>query len=317
MSALQDAGWEVHTLPARIDAYPPPQKWRRPGWGIAAVADAIARVRRTNAAAGSVAFVQRNLVSTLMTAEPLLRRPFVFDIDDAIFLGTRGYTVDRIARRAALIICGNRFLADHFQAFGDVRLLPTAVDPDIFVLRSQSPSRPVLGWSGSSSGMRYLYGIEPALVEMAQRYCDLKLVVVSNEPPTFRRFPADRLTYVPWHPGIEASVLHEFSVGLMPLEDSPWERGKCSFKMLTYMSSGVPVVVSPVGMNAEVLALGRCGLGARSHDEWVDAMTLLLDEPGAADAMGLVGRSIVEKHFARASVGACLDSLLSEALANS
>jgi glycosyltransferase involved in cell wall biosynthesis len=299
-------------LEARHDAYPPPAQWRRPGWALVAAMDAFSRVREVNAHASSVAFVQRNLLSTLVTAEPWLRRPFVFDVDDAIFLGTRGQTADTIARRAALILCGNHFLADHFRAFGKVRVVPTAVDADVFTPRLAPPQRPAMGWSGSSSGLPYLYAIEPALIALVQRYPDMQLIVVSNAPPKFQRFPNDHLVYVPWQPSIEASVLHRFTVGLMPLEDTPWSRGKCSFKMLTYMASGVPVVVSPVGMNAEVLALGPCGLGATTHDEWVHAIAQIIEQPSTAQAMGQHGRAIVEQHFARAPVGRQLDAALRE-----
>jgi glycosyltransferase involved in cell wall biosynthesis len=277
--------------------------------------DAFSRVRQVNAKRGAVAFLQRNLLATLVTAEPWLKRPFLFDVDDAIFLGNRGSTANSIARRAALILCGNQFLAEHFRAFGNVRIVPTAVDVDVFTVRASPPARPVVGWSGSSSGLTYLYAIEPALIALTQRYQDLQLLVVSNEAPKFQRLPANKVVYLPWQPSIEASVLHRVTVGLMPLEDTPWSRGKCSFKMLTYMASGVPVVVSPVGMNAEVLALGPCGLGATTHDEWVHAIAQIIEQPSTAQAMGQHGRAIVEQHFARAPVGRQLDAALREVAA--
>jgi glycosyltransferase involved in cell wall biosynthesis len=311
---LVDAGWDARTLAAAHDAYPPVQRWKRPAWGARAALDAWARVRKVNATPGAIAFLQRNLVSTLVTAEPWLRRPFVLDVDDAIFLGTRGASADRIARRASLILCGNGFLAEHFARFGEVRLLPTAVDTDVFHPAAAPAPSPVIGWSGSSSGLPYVYAIESALTTVAQRRPKTRLRIVSDRPPEFRTFPAERVDFVRWTPSIDASVLRSFTVGLMPLDDSPWSRGKCSFKMLTCMASGVPVVVSPVGMNTEVLALGRCGIGASTHDEWVDALTHLIDDADTAGAMGAEGRRIVEQRFSRAIVGADLERLLREVI---
>jgi len=93
------------------------------------------------------------------------------------------------------------------------------------------------------------------------------------------------------------------TVGLMPLDDGPWEQGKCSYKMLQYMACGVPVVVSPVGMNGEVLSLGKCGFAASNRSEWFDYICAILDDPDMAFKMGKTGRDIVVKHYDLASVG--------------
>ncbi len=104
--------------------------------------------------------------------------------------------------------------------------------------------------------------------------------------------------------------LQSFAVGIMPLSDTPWSRGKCSFKMLTYMAAGLPVVVSPVGMNREVLALGDCGFAATSRDDWVDALSIVLREQERSRAMGAIGRRIVENHFSRDVIAPRLAMLL-------
>jgi glycosyltransferase involved in cell wall biosynthesis len=113
-----------------------------------------------------------------------------------------------------------------------------------------------------------------------------------------------------WSPAREAAVLREFSVGLMPLEDTPWARGKCSFKMLTYMACGIPVVVSPVGMNTEVLGHGACGYAASTQEEWIDTVSSLLRDEATAHAMGKVGRQITQTHYARRVIGPKLAQLL-------
>lgn len=306
---LENYGFEVTEFHSSFSAYSPALTIRRPAWLVATMAESLARTLRSNRY--DLRFLQRNLTSTLCTWEPLLRKPFVFDVDDAIFLGSRGGSADRIARSASLIICGNNFLADHFSRHGPVTVLPTAVDTLRFVPRvSPPPAKQVIGWSGSSSGLKYLYGIEPAILSLLHKHPDAVLKVVSDKPPVFKTLPSDRIVYEPWSTDREVAVLQEFAVGIMPLEDDLWARGKCSFKMLTYMAVGLPVVVSPVGMNVEILAQGSCGFAAKTTDDWVDAISSLLSENALADQMGRTGRQIIEARYARNVVAPQLAQLL-------
>ena len=290
-------------------AYAPVSKVGRPFWLAATVAESLSRTLQSSRY--DLRFLQRNLTATLCTWEPLLRKPFVFDVDDAIFLGPRGASADRIARSASLIICGNNFLADHFCRHGHIAVLPTAVDTLRFVPRvGLPPAKQVIGWSGSSSGLKYLYGIEPALLSLLHKYPDAVLKVVSDKPPVFKKLPSAQVVYERWCPEREVAALQDFSVGIMPLENDLWARGKCSFKMLTYMAVGLPVVVSPVGMNGEILAHGSCGFEAKTNDDWVDAISTLLKEPALADQMGRTGRQIVGARYARNVVAPQLVQLL-------
>jgi glycosyltransferase involved in cell wall biosynthesis len=100
-----------------------------------------------------------------------------------------------------------------------------------------------------------------------------------------------------WHPGFENDLLPRFTIGIMPLADNEWERGKCSFKMLQYLAAGVPVVVSPVGMNEIVLEAAQVGYAASSIQDWVDALICLLDNIDLASALGANGRKLVEKEY--------------------
>ena len=121
--------------------------------------------------------------------------------------------------------------------------------------------------------------------------------VVSDSAPTFQEIPTYFIEFLHWSPDIEVQSIQGMDIGIMPIEDSVWERGKCSYKMLLYMACGIPVVVSPIGMNAEVLARGEVGLGPRSESEWVDALSGLLRDSEAREAMGRVGRQVVERHY--------------------
>ena len=308
---LKLAGLEVSEFSSHFGAYAPRFKALRPFWLGMTMLENLARTLRSNRY--DLCFLQRNLIATLCTWEPLLRKPFVFDVDDAIFLGPRGASADRIARSASLIICGNNFLANHFSCHGRVAVLPTAVDTLRFVPRVVPQLvKQVIGWSGSSSGLKYLYGIEPAILTLLHKHPDAVLKVVSDKPPVFKILPQERVVYERWSPEREVAVLQEFAVGIMPLEDDLWARGKCSFKMLTYMAVGLPVVVSPVGMNEQILSHGFCGFAAKTNDDWVDAISNLLDEPALAYQTGQTGRQIIETRYARNVVAPQLAQLLRE-----
>jgi glycosyltransferase involved in cell wall biosynthesis len=111
--------------------------------------------------------------------------------------------------------------------------------------------------------------------------------------------PAEQLCFVPWAESTEVATLQRLDVGLMPLPDTPWTRGKCSYKMLQYMACAIPVLVSPVGMNQEVLALGDCGLAATDPADWQAGLEALHQDAGKR---GKVGRRIVEERFSLATL---------------
>lgn len=311
LDLLADQGVTVTHLPARFGAYPPAGLMARLGWFPSALGDAFKRSYQANTA--DVCFLQRELVSTLRTGEPLLRRPIVFDVDDAIFLHPRGRQSDATARQATLVICGNRFLAEHYGQFAQVIVLPTAVDTERFHPLPCEIDPPVIGWSGSSANLPYLYQIEDALHSALQLLPSVQLHVVCDSPPVFRSLPSERVRFIRWHPDVEVAALQRFNVGLMPLPDTPWSRGKCSFKMLTYMAVGIPVIVSPVGMNVEVLGHGNCGFAAVTKDAWVGAICQLIKDRSLAGVMGKTGRSITESVYAKKCIGLKLARALLEA----
>ena len=197
------------------------------------------------------------------------------------------------------IICGNHFIAEKVRQWNsELIVLPTGVDTGRYRpgIPKAGPQQ-VIGWSGLGSGLKYLLGIEGALAEVLNKHKNAVLRVVSDVRPAFRRIDSSRVEYIPWSVENEVTTIQEMYVGLMPVDDSLWSRGKCSYKMLLYMSCGVPVVVSPVGMNNEVLALGHVGFGPRSNQDWIDAISALLDNPENAVRMGSTGRKTVEDHF--------------------
>lgn len=249
-------------------------------------------------------WLQRALVPNFFTFEGILKRPLYFDIDDAIWL--RSPFVSRVASRAHSVIAGNRFLADWASHYCDrVHIVPTAVDVERFFPSSRpEEDRPfVVGWTGSSVNMKYLYDVEQALGTFLANHRDATLTVICDRPPVFRAIPRDSWTYIPWSPDIEASVLRTFHVGIMPLRDTDWERGKCSFKMLQYMATGLPSVVSPVGMNAEILRDAHVALPARTAPEWTETLHVLYKDPTLRRDLGSAARRIsIDKYSCNAVV---------------
>ncbi len=299
--SLHDRGVHVREFIPRIGAYPPEAKWQRPAWGLAALACRLPAVADTFRY--DVTLLQRHLLSTLCTLEPVTHGPRVLDVDDAIFLHRGGRGVRRIARACELIICGNDYLAEWFsRCHPNVRVVPTAVDTSRFRPREEAVAAehrdgPVIGWIGTRSNLQYLIGIEPALERILNARPDARLRVVSDASPRFQRIAADRFEFRKWSASREVADVQDMDVGIMPLTDGPWERGKCAFKLLQYLACGVPVVASPIGVNASILAAADLGIAAVSASDWEDALSALLDDAALSRRLGEAGRQFAVRHY--------------------
>jgi len=308
INPLAERGISVQEYPAKYGSYPPSDFLSRIAWLPKSLSERVHAIRR--AEQHEVALFQREMVSTLATVERLWKKPVVIDIDDAIWVNQRFNGADRLAVWAKNVICGNSFIAEHFSGAARTWVLPTAVDTSRFVPAATRGGDEVLVWSGSGGGLSYLYEVLPAIRQVMKERSGVKLRVVSDVPPVLTGLADDRVEYLRWSPGIEVSALQSASIGLMPMSDTPWTRGKCSFKMLTYMACGLPVVVSPWGMNAEVLALGAFGYGARSTDEWRSALLHLLREKDEASQFGAAGRAVVEQHYSIEKIASRLEEIV-------
>jgi glycosyltransferase involved in cell wall biosynthesis len=175
--------------------------------------------------------------------------------------------------------------------------VPTAIDCRRIQPRAGGGTGFVMGWTGTSSNFPYLAAIEPALEVVLREVPGAALLVIADRPPSLPRLAGRDVRFVPWSMHREVEALAAMDVGLMPLADDPWTRGKCSFKMLQYMAAGVASVVSPVGMNREVLALGESGLAATGIDEWTEALRVLAADPERRARLGATGRAVALAHF--------------------
>jgi glycosyltransferase involved in cell wall biosynthesis len=296
MPLLSDLGVDITHLPAKPGSYPPQGITNRLGWLPRALCDARTRANKTKFA--DICLLQREMVSTFKTFESKISCPIVFDVDDAVHLSARFGAVDKISRNSAVIICGNNNLADYYSQFAPVEVVPTAVDVNRYKPKIKTNiGRKIIGWSGTSSGFKYLYMIEPALCKILKMNPSATFVIIADRPPNFKTLNANQIQFIPWSPSNEVSALQDFSVGIMPLVDDQWARGKCSYKMITYMSCAIPVVVSPVGMNLDILNMGTLGFAANRVSDWVDAIDFLLNNHSDRIRLGKVGRSIAEQEF--------------------
>jgi glycosyltransferase involved in cell wall biosynthesis len=240
------------------------------------------------------------MVSTFLTLEPLTKKPRVLDVDDAIWLHPRGDFFRRLVRRCTGVLCGNAYIAEAVSKWNpQVRVVPTAVDTERFCPSPErsAENRPVIGWSGLPAGFPYLLSIDRPLATVLKRNPEVRLRIVSRKRPPFVHVPKERVEFIEWSENVEVETIQGMTIGLMPLDETPWSLGKCSYKMLLYMACGVPAVVSPFGMNAEVLGKGPVGLGARSESDWVDAIESLLKDPARAKEMGRSGREAVLANY--------------------
>lgn len=250
-------------------------------------------------------------------------RPIVFDFDDAIhllhttaanrlvgWLKFPGKTA-AICRMSHLIIVGNNYLAEFARQHNPrVEVIPSSVDTDRFRPRGGGPRgrKPVLGWTGSSTSQTYLEAFAPTLGEIVRR-SGVELRVHSDRPPNLPGIPFE---WRPWSPITEAAEVADFDIGIMPMPDDPWARGKCAMKALIYMACGVPAVCSDIGTNREVIRHAENGLLARTADDWVSGIRTLAADAILRARLGSAGRRTVEENYSSAVCGERFARLIRE-----
>ena len=237
--------------------------------------------------------------------EPWLARRnprLIFDFDDAIHLGQRERKLRKILPVFAWITAGNEYLASFARHIHpNVSVWPTVVNTDSYQLSEGRPPGVLrIGWSGSDSTLKYcLPLLRKVIVELA-RDEDFEFVVIANVPPQI--WPGVKIRFIPWSPATEVWGLQQIDIGLMPLRDEPFERGKCGLKAIQYMAVGVPAVVSPVGVNKEIVIHGETGFHCSSEEEWKESLLLLMHDEELRVRLGRAGRQRVVEHYSVASL---------------
>ncbi len=230
----------------------------------------------------------------------------VFDFDDAIMYtkqprsrlrsSGREKLFRRTVSQADHVVCGNEYLRLQTEkACQATTVIETPVDLKRYLLRPNLPSdKVVMGWIGSASTSRYLEAKLPLLDKILRRYKNVSLKVVSDKAVSY---PEMDITNESWSKQSELAHLQSFDIGLMPLEDDKWTRGKCGFKLLQYFAVGTPAVASPVGINSQIIEDGVCGFLASSDQQWLDRIGQLIQNQDLRRSMGLSGRRRVEQLY--------------------
>jgi glycosyltransferase involved in cell wall biosynthesis len=230
--------------------------------------------------------------------------PMVFDFDDAVFVAYRspsnGYLsylkfpskTETIVRLSRHVMAGNAYLADYASKFNkNVTIVPTTIDTDVYreTIDYSDRETPVIGWSGSFSTIQHLDTVRSVFQRLAERH-RFKLRVIGTDNYSIAGVETEA---VKWNAATEVEDLRKIDIGIMPLPDDKWSKGKCGLKALQYMALGIPTVCSPVGVNTEIIQDNENGLIADNIDEWIEKLSQLIIDSSLRARLGTAGRDTV------------------------
>ncbi len=267
--------------------------------------------------------LQRRLLQPWDVA--VLRRSakrLVFDFDDAVMYRSSKWQNPRSRSRMLkfkktvqacdLIFAGNSFLKEEAERFispQKVYVIPTVIDLDRYTPKNHDDSHDglTLGWIGSRSSLPYLKAIMPALEDLSRRHSIVRLKIVCDRFLDSRHIPVIKKR---WEEATEVEDVKSFDVGLMPLSDDVWSKGKCALKIIQSLAVGVPVVCSPVGANREIVKNGSNGFWAKAQSEWIERLSILIENPSLRQDMGRRGRRIVAEKYSVQAIGDSIAQLM-------
>ena len=237
------------------------------------------------------------------------RKPvrLVMDVDDAIFLDSltsRSKSYEKkaaaIASQCDLVICGNRYLEEFYRQYTSTCLIPTVIDTARYPEKKIKSRGDIIsiGWTGVRTNLPYLSSLDDALAQLQDSGLDFEVLIICDAgaaSPFSRRIKRVRL--LPWRAESEIDDLLQIDIGLMPLPDDPWTRGKCGSKLLQYMAAGIPAVASPVGVNCEIVKNGETGFLAASPQEWGQYLGQLITSPQLRAQLGGAARRYVGRNY--------------------
>lgn len=279
-------------------------------------------VRSLDAARYDAIFVQRPILPFTALPEEILHRlnpRMIFDVDDAVFLGAnsqespvRRRTFERCVELSSCYIAGNDFLAQNGKQPHKTTVIPTVIDTDLYkpAQRTQGKNDTVIiGWIGSPTTLRYVDQVLPALQAVRDRYPQVVVRIVCSHMPD-HLVQEERFEFVPWSKATEIASIQSFDIGIMPMEDTLISQGKCGFKMIQYMGTGVAVVSSPVGANAAIFEGSNAGALATTQQEWIAALSHLIEDASYRETCAQNAREhAVEKYSVKAVLPRYLEVL--------
>lgn len=246
----------------------------------------------------------------------------IFDFDDAIWLHDVSKANDslgwlkqpektsKIISYSKLVIAGNMYLAEYAKKYNsNVIIIPTTIDTDYHFKKTAKTNsgKITIGWTGSSTTNRHLKILLPVINILKAKFSEhICFVMISNIP---LEDTSALIEFKAWNKETEIEDLAQFDIGIMPLPDDEWTRGKCGFKGLQYMALEIPTVMSPVGVNTEIIQDGQNGFLAKTEDEWIQKLSLLIESPELREKLGKAGRkTVVEKYSVEANKQKYLDA---------
>jgi glycosyltransferase involved in cell wall biosynthesis len=236
-----------------------------------------------------------------------LNVPLVVDYDDAIFhrydmsrnplIRTfMSKKIDHIMRMATVVVAGNTYLAEHAQQSkaSKIEIIPSVIDLNRYPKKESSVSDVfTIGWIGSPSTQKNLTLIESALQQLNQKH-PFRLILVGANKSITLKIPYEIHS---WSYENEVNEIQTFDVGIMPLIDEPFERGKCGYKLIQYMACSKPVIASPVGANCDIIEHEKNGFLAQSEEDWINALSRLIENPSLCANMGYYGRQLAQNKY--------------------
>jgi glycosyltransferase involved in cell wall biosynthesis len=238
----------------------------------------------------------------------VLRKKIIYDFDDAIWLPDineqsklkiwlrNPLKTDKIISWAYKVSCGNQFLCEHARLYNkNVVYNPTTIDTIGLhnELKDQDTTDVVMGWTGTHSTLKYIDPLIP-VIEKLEKEFKFTFLVICNRNPSY---PLKSLKFVPWNKETERDDLLQMNFGIMPLSNDEWSKGKCGFKALQYMALGMPALVSPVGVNSEIVLDGYNGFICHDIKQWEDYMRMLLTDSVLRTRLGKHARETIEKKY--------------------
>lgn len=197
---------------------------------------------------------------------------------------------------SAHVMAGNPYLAEYAgQVNANVTIVPTTIDTEKYTVteRTNESAMPTIGWTGSFSTVQHLDTLRSGLQKLA-RQTRFRLRVIGT--PSYE-FDGIDVEAMPWQSETELEDLRSIDIGIMPLPDDAWSKGKCGLKALQFMALGIPTVCSPVGVNTEIIQDGQNGFLARSENEWLEKLSRLLHSAELRNLLGRAGRATVDSRY--------------------
>ncbi len=255
--------------------------------------------------------------------------PLWLDYDDAVFhrydqhsaavvRAVLGNKLDAVMQRANLVTAGNSYITDRAVSAGCqwVERVPTVIDLDRYpkpvTNGAVAGEQIVIGWIGSPSTAGYLQLVSEVMTRLSSAH-NIRCIAIGARPDQLLGTPFQA---EPWSEDTEVESIHRMDIGIMPLPDTPWERGKCGYKLIQYMACGLPVVASPVGVNTDIVDEGQSGFLAATSEAWIQSLEHLIADAALRKRMGIVGRQRVEREFCSQVQGPRLVGLLQRLVAS-